>query len=350
MAQLRETVDDAVARLHPQATGGRPRSRVALTCEHASLRIPDAWPAGWPAEDAAVVGTHWSIDLGAEDLTRELAGTPGAPHRPGGRREGGFLTAPHTRAACLVPWPPRAAAALNAPAVIARFSRLLCDCNRPLDAPTLFRTVADGKPIALNQARGGPPVPVRTCSEAHADPGTDRSFVRRTVQNVTAEESQRRLTLLYDPFHAAADAMLREYPSDLVFSVHSFTDLYEGQKRQVEIGILYNDDDAVAVPVRSTRTPGAQCGAPPCLRGPQRLCAGARAQMTAALKELGYDARLNEPWSGKEGFMYSADWHARDHQSKALMIEVRQDLLVQAEWRARFVPQLVAILADLGFT
>jgi len=71
--------------------------------------------------------------------------------------------------------------------------------------------------------------------------------------------------------------------------------------------------------------------------------------MTAALKELGYDARLNEPWSGKEGFMYSADWHARDHHSKALMIEVRQDLLVQPEWRARFVPQLVSILANLGF-
>jgi len=53
-----------------------------------------------------------------------------------------------------VHWP-LAAAALNGPAVIARFSRLLCDCNRPLDAPTLFRTVADGKPIALNQARRG---------------------------------------------------------------------------------------------------------------------------------------------------------------------------------------------------
>jgi predicted N-formylglutamate amidohydrolase len=52
----------------------RPASRVALTCEHASNRIPRAWPLGWPADDARVVDTHWAIDLGAEALTRELAG------------------------------------------------------------------------------------------------------------------------------------------------------------------------------------------------------------------------------------------------------------------------------------
>ena len=73
-----------------------------------------------------------------------------------------------------------------------------------------------------------------------------------------------------------------------------------------------------------------------------------RPQIAADLRALGYDARLNEPWSGKEGFMFSADWHARDHGARALMIEVRQDLLIQPEWRARFLPQLVASLAKCG--
>ena len=49
------------------------------------------------------------------------------------------------------------AAALGAVAVVARFSRLLCDCNRPLTAETLFRAVADGQPIVLNQV--GPRAP-----------------------------------------------------------------------------------------------------------------------------------------------------------------------------------------------
>ena len=42
-------------------------------------------------------------------------------------------------------------AAVAAPAVIAQFSRLLVDANRPLDSPTLFRDVADGQPVHLNQ-------------------------------------------------------------------------------------------------------------------------------------------------------------------------------------------------------
>jgi predicted N-formylglutamate amidohydrolase len=28
----------------------------------------------------------------------------------------------------------------------------------------------------------------------------------------------------------------------MIVSVHSYTDLYEGEKREVEIGILYNDE------------------------------------------------------------------------------------------------------------
>jgi predicted N-formylglutamate amidohydrolase len=71
--------------------------------------------------------------------------------------------------------------------------------------------------------------------------------------------------------------------------------------------------------------------------------------VAAALKAAGYDARLNEPWSGREGFMFAAETHARDHHAAALMLEVRQDLLQAPAWRAAFLPHLLAALHAIGY-
>ena len=60
------------------------------------------------------MGAHWSFDAGAEDFTRELVSR------------------------------------LPAVGVLARFSRLLCDANRPLGSDSMFRDTADGLPVELN--------------------------------------------------------------------------------------------------------------------------------------------------------------------------------------------------------
>ena len=91
-------------------------NKIFLTCEHASQEIPSAF-GKWPEEDNWIVGQHWSVDIGAEILTRELSSR------------------------------------LKANAIVAKFSRLLCDCNRPLDSETLFRKTAEGKQIHLNQVK-----------------------------------------------------------------------------------------------------------------------------------------------------------------------------------------------------
>ena len=70
--------------------------------------------------------------------------------------------------------------------------------------------------------------------------------------------------------------------------------------------------------------------------------------MHEALLAAGYKSRLNEPWYGKEGFMYSADKHARP-DAQALMIEARQDLVVQDAWRAKLAQHLSQILKSQGF-
>ena len=83
----------------------------------------------------------------------------------------------------------------------------------------------------------------------------------------------------------------------LVFSIHTFTPLYLGQRRTVELGVLFDEDEQRAETLRG------------------RLAAG------------GFDTRLNEPWSGREGLIYSADRHARAHRLPCLEVEVRNDLL-----------------------
>ena len=64
--------------------------------------------------------------------------------------------------------------------------------------------------------------------------------------------------------------------------------------------------------------------------------------MNDALISKGMVSKLNEPWSGLEGFMYSADMHAKKIGAESLMIEIRQDLILDEKWRS----ELVDVLAE----
>ena len=170
----------AIGRCHEHAAeviAGRADAPVFLTCEHASERLPAPWTLS--EADARLFGTHWAYDLGAAELTRELA------------------------------------EALEAPAVLAHFSRLLADANRPEDSDTLFRTMADGVAIELNR---------------HIDPA----------------EREARLTGLYRAYHDTIDRQLAHCSAPIIFSVHTFTPRYEGALRSMEIGVLFDREEELA--------------------------------------------------------------------------------------------------------
>ncbi|MEZ4227292.1 MAG: N-formylglutamate amidohydrolase [Polyangiaceae bacterium] len=224
-------------------------ARVVLTCEHASERLPEPWE--WPEADRWLVGTHWAYDIGASDLTREVA------------------------------------VALGAPAVLARFSRLLVDPNRPRDSDTLFRAQAEGRSVALN---------------AHLSTG----------------EQQTRLRRLYDAFHARVHEVMVSARAEIVLAMHTFTPEYEGIVRQLEVGVLFDRDEALALRVRDE------------------------------LASTGLAVGLNEPYSGRQGMMYSADLHASRHGCLAVELEVRQDLAVEAVVRRRIVEALHRALAPVA--
>ena len=97
-----------------------------------------------------------------------------------------------------------------------------------------------------------------------------------------------------------------------LLSIHTFTPIYEGQVRQVELGVLFDTDD-----------------------GPAEA-------LLSALRAVYPAVAANEPWSGKDGLIYSAERHAHRHGRIALELEVRQDLATDATWRQK----LVAVLVD----
>jgi predicted N-formylglutamate amidohydrolase len=169
--------------------------------------------------------------------------------------------------------------AMAAPAVMAGFSRLLVDPNRAEHEATLFRVEAEGKPIALNA-------------------------------EISTDERERRLRSLYRPYHGAVDARLGRCRAEILFSVHSFTPVYAGAVREMEVGVLFNREDDLAERLRR------------------------------ALERDGFRVAMNEPYSGKAGLIHAAERHADAHGRRALELEVRQDLAVDADFRARLIRSL----------
>jgi predicted N-formylglutamate amidohydrolase len=229
------------------ALSGAASSRVFLTCEHASETFPPETP--FFEEDAWLRGTHWAFDLGAEAIVQALS---------------------H---------------ALDAPAVLAAFSRLVCDPNRGENEHTLFRDTAEGRLVRLNAA-------------------------------LTLAERKRRLDSYYRPFHRAVDAALSASQASVLLSIHTFTPVYEGAKRAMEIGVLFDEEEDLA------------------------------RDLAHALEGGGFVVALNEPYSGRDGLIYSAARHANAHGLRALELEVRQDLAVDADARARLVPLVAAFFAS----
>jgi predicted N-formylglutamate amidohydrolase len=163
---------------------------------------------------------------------------------------------------------------LNAPAVLSGASRLLVDCNRALTDADLM--------------------PPHSCGVAI--PGNAR---------IDAPERAARLQRFYDPFHDAVDATLAAHPDALLLSIHSFTPALHGRERPFEIGVLFDVFDDLA----------------------QRLA--------TATEAAGFGVRLNEPYSGLDGLIYSARAHGERHGLHYVELEINNRLLrTDAEARA----------------
>jgi predicted N-formylglutamate amidohydrolase len=231
-------------------------ARVVLLGDHAGRAIPQS--LGTLGLGPAELARHIAWDIGIGDVTRRLA-----------RR-------------------------LDAPAVLAGYSRLVIDCNRKLGDPTSMPQESDGVVVPGN--RGLSPA--------------DRA---------------RRVAALFTPYHDAVARVIegrrRAGLVPAIVSMHSFTPVMKGFERPWHIGILWNRDPRLPVPVMKR------------------------------LAEEG-DIRVgdNEPYSGRDEHGYSIYVHGHDIGLAHVLIEVRQDLIDThhgAEaWAARLGAVLGAVLAD----
>jgi predicted N-formylglutamate amidohydrolase len=181
--------------------------------------------------------------------------------------------------------------ALDAPAVLAGYTRLVVDCNRQPDDPEAFRQSSDGWFIPGNQ---------------------------------TLSEYERRLRLacFFDPYHEAIAAMLAGFRArdvvPLVVSVHTFTPELGGVARPWHVGVLWDRDEANA----------------------RRLMAGLESVEGLVVGD-------NEPYSGRHPSDYTIDHHAEQAGLPHVCIEVRQDQVESPAGVERWVRLLARLVGAL---
>jgi predicted N-formylglutamate amidohydrolase len=234
---------------------GRADAGLILLCDHANNAMPPGYGSlGLPPEQ---LRRHIAYDIGAAGVTRALA------------------------------------AALGAPAVMTRYSRLLIDPNRGADDPTLIMRLSDGAVI----------------------PGNRR---------LDAAEREKRMRLYYQPYHRAIDAVIdRCHASGVapsLLSIHSFTESWKERPRPWHVGVLWDKDRRLAGP----------------------LLEGLYAEGDLIVGD-------NQPYSGQlEG---DCLWqHATCRGLMNALIEVRQDLIRDAAGQIAWAKRLCRIVEAIQST
>lgn len=227
-----------------------------FVCEHASNHVPDGFDGLGLGEDA--LRAHIAWDPGAVEVARHLS------------------------------------AALDAPLVESCLSRLLIDCNRPLDAPDLIPEISEMTVIPGNH---------------------ELNSLERTA----------RIDLSHRPFHARIEQLIaaraaRGFPSWMV-TIHSFTPVYRAISRPWHVGIIHDADDRVAAPLIAA------------LKQDQTLNVG-----------------VNEPYAPSDRVYYTLERHARPRNAPCAMIEIRNNEIVDAKAQRAWAERLAPIFSRIGET
>ena len=221
-------------------------SPFVLFCDHASNFVPaELHDLGLPQSELA---RHIAWDIGAAGVTEVLSEI------------------------------------LDAPAVLCGISRLVIDCNRHLDAPTLIPEISDGTVIPGN---------------LHLDQAARANRIERWFR----------------PYHDAVEALFlareaRGVPS-IAISIHSMTPSLAGVPRPWQISLSSHLDRTLADPLLAS------------LRRPGDVVVGD-----------------NQPYNLDPKMDYSTPFHALRRGLPHLQVEFRQDEIAdrasQQRWAVRF--------------
>jgi predicted N-formylglutamate amidohydrolase len=208
--------------------------------------------------DATAFERHIAWDIGAADCARHLART------------------------------------FAAPLILATYSRLVIDPNRQTEDLTSVPEVSDETPVPANAG-------------------------------ISPAERASRIAALHVPYHSVIDDAVSRLRRDgrvpAVVSVHTCTPVFKGFERPWQIGVLWNRDPRLALPLIAA------------LAARGDLCVGD-----------------NQPYSGRDAQGYTVKHHAERHGLPAVALEIRQDLVDThhgaAHWAGIVADALRPILAD----
>lgn len=228
-------------------------SPLVLTCDHASNFVPAEYGALGLSE--AQLSQHIGWDPGALAVARGMS------------------------------------AKLDSALIETRISRLVLDCNRPLDAPDLISEV----------------------SETTVVPGN---------RSLSAADRKARIARCWTPFHDAVDAVLDDRAdaglASWLVSVHSFTPVYKGVHRPWHIGIIHDEDTRLAAP------------------------------LIEALEKLpGIAVGVNQPYAPADRVYFTLEKHARPRGLPCAMIEIRNDEIRDETGQEKWAAVLAGIFAKL---
>lgn len=221
-------------------------------CDHASNVVPEAY--GSLGLEASEFDRHIAWDIGAAGVVRGLA-----TH-------------------------------FQAPAVLARYSRLLIDLNRGVDDPTLIMKISDGAIVPGNHP-------------------------------ICDAEVAQRIEAYYHPYHdtvaALIDEVLAKGRVPVLISVHSFTRYWKTRERPWHVGLLWDRDNRVVLPL---------------------------------IESFSKDENLvvgdNQPYSGELAgdTMYT---HGTRRGLPHALIEIRQDLISSPEGITEWIERIADALAQI---
>lgn len=229
---------------------------VLVVADHASRHIPEDMHqlglADW------VLERHVAWDIGSDQLARFLA------------------------------------AELNAPLILAGFSRLIIDPNRNPDSRSSVVDISDGIAIPGNM-------------------------------DLNERQKDHRIQSFFQPYHDRIAEQLADFAArgivPAMIAVHTCSPVFDRVVRPWHIGIMWDKDPRIPVPLMQT------------LASMEGICIGD-----------------NEPYSGRHPHDFTIDHHAEAAGLPHAGIEVRQDLVADKEgarqWAGILAKALKGILAD----
>ncbi|MGB7267989.1 MAG: N-formylglutamate amidohydrolase [Albidovulum sp.] len=136
---------------------------------------------------------------------------------------------------------------------------------------------------------------------------------------LTSAQRWQRTEAVYLPFHHALHTEIARRIAlgrpPVLITIHSFTPVYFGKAREVEFGVIHDQDPRLAHDV-----------------------------VANALAMTQLKTALNEPYSAADAVTHTLRLHATPYGLRAVMLEIRNDLLASPEAEAKMADLLAPVL------